>query len=149
MRVLWAPTAAVAMSLLCSSVGSGQRLSGTVRDSASREPVPSAVVRLFDASGRELTRTITTRDGRYRLDAGSTARELRVVRIGFRPRALRFPSAVTRDTTVDVQLATLPTLLEAVDVRDQPQCGRRSDRAAALALWEQARAALLDRKSVV
>jgi len=37
-----------------------QHVTGIVRDSASREPVPSAVVRLFDASNRELERTITT-----------------------------------------------------------------------------------------
>lgn len=116
-------------------------MTGVVRDSASRLPVPSAVVRMFDASGRELERTVTNRDGRYRLDALPAARQLRVLRIGFRPRTIAFPS--TRDTTLDVGLVALPTLLEPVDVNDQPQCGRRSDRAAALALWEQARAALL------
>jgi hypothetical protein len=119
-----------------------QQVTGVVRDSASREPVPSAVVRLFDPSGRELERTITGRDGRYRLDALSGGRQLRVVRIGFRPRTIPLP-ATGRDTTLDVVLVGLPTLLEAVNVDDQPQCSRRSDRAAALALWEQARAALL------
>jgi hypothetical protein len=114
-----------------------------VRDSASREPVPSAVVRLFDASNRELERTITGRDGRYRLDALPAGHELRVLRIGFRPRVVRFQSAAARDTTLDIVLAALPTLLEAVNVDDQPKCSRRSDRAAAFALWEQARAALL------
>jgi hypothetical protein len=120
-----------------------QHVTGVVRDSASREPVPSAVVRLFDASNRELERTITGRDGRYRLDALPSGHELRVVRIGFRPRVVRFQSAAAHDTTLDIVLAALPTLLDAVQVDDQPKCGRRSDRAAAFALWEQARAALL------
>ena len=119
-----------------------QHVTGVVRDSASREPVPSAVVRLFDASNREMERTITGRDGRYRLDALPPGHELRVVRIGFRPRVVRFQSAA-HDTTLDIVLAALPTLLEAVKVDDQPKCSRRSDRAAAFALWEQARAALL------
>ena len=133
----------LAFGAIASAAATAQRVTGVVRDSASHEPVPSAVVRLFDAGSRELERTITARDGRYRLDALPAARELRVVRIGFRPRSMRFPSGVARDTTVDIALAMLPTLLEAVDVRDQPQCSRRSDRAAALAVWEQARAALL------
>ena len=120
-----------------------QHVIGVVRDSASREPVPSAVVRLFDASNRELERTITGRDGRYRLDALPTGHELRAVRIGFRPRVVRFQSAAANDTTLDIVLTALPTLLEAVKVDDQPKCRRRSDRAAAFALWEQARTALL------
>lgn len=119
-----------------------QHLSGIVTDSASREPVPSAVVRLFSPSGQELERTVTGRDGRYRLDALPASRELRVVRIGFRPRTIAFAGGVN-DTSVDIAVVPLPTLLAAVDVNDQPQCSRRSDRAAALALWEQARAALL------
>ncbi len=125
-----------------SAVGA-QRVSGVVRDSASREPVPSAVVRLFNAAGRELERTITGRDGRYRLDALADGRELRVVRIGFRPRTIPLAAGAAHDTTFDIVLAALPTLLEAVNVDDQPRCSRRSDRAAAFALWEQARAALL------
>lgn len=137
---LWLGIAATTVS---SHVAATQRVTGVVRDSASRETVSSAVVRLFDTSGRELSRTITARDGRYRLNASPAARELRVVRIGFRPRATRLASGVSRDTTIDIVLAALPTMLEAIDVQDQPQCSRRSDRAAALAVWEQARAALL------
>jgi hypothetical protein len=138
--------AAVVMLIALSAIAGqarAQHVTGVVRDSASREPVPSAVVRLFDASNRELERTITGRDGRYRLDALPAGHELRVVRIGFRPRALRFPGAAARDTTLDIVLAALPTLLDAVQVDDQPRCSRRSDRAAAFALWEQAGAALL------
>src|SRR5215467_10299006 len=98
-----------------------QHVNGVVRDSASREPVPSAVVRLFDASNRELERTITGRDGRYRLGALAAGRELRVVRIGFRPRVVPF-TGIAHDTTVDIVLAALPTLLDAVKVDDQPKC---------------------------
>lgn len=135
---------AVATVITFAGVARAQRVTGVVRDSASRQPVPSAVVRLFDATGRELERTVTNRDGRYRLDALPTAHQLRVLRIGFRPRTMPFAfSASARDTTLDITLVTLPTLLDAVEVSDQPQCSRRSDRAAALALWEQARAALL------
>ncbi len=143
MSVRWKAAVVTLITLSASArQARAQHVSGVVRDSASREPVPSAVVRLFDASNRELERTITGRDGRYRLDALSAGHELRVVRIGFRPRIVRFQSAA-RDTTVDIVLAALPTLLEAVKVDDQPKCSRRPDRAAAFALWEQARAALL------
>ena len=83
--------------------GGAQRVTGVVRDSASREPVASAVVRLFDATGRELERTITGRDGRYRLDALPAGRQLRVLRIGFRPRTIPF-GGTARDTTLDVAL---------------------------------------------
>lgn len=137
----WAARFALAALGTAASLAHAQRVTGVVRDSASRQTVPSAVVRLFDATGRELERTVTSRDGRYRLNALAAARELRVLRIGFRPRTIPFTGA--RDTTLDVVLVALPTLLETVDVTDHSQCSRRSDRAAALALWEQARAALL------
>jgi Carboxypeptidase regulatory-like domain len=130
-------------STTIATAADAQRIGGVVRDSISREPVAGAVVLLFDSAGRELERNITGHDGRYRLDALPAGRALRVLRIGFRPRTLTFPTGMARDTALDVVLAHLPTLLEAISVRDQPQCGRRSDRAVALALWEQARAALL------
>jgi hypothetical protein len=134
---------ATAIAIAAAGPAHGQHVTGVVRDSASREPVPSAVVRLLDGSNRELQRTITGRDGHYRLDALAAGRELRVVRIGFRPRVIGFPRTMDRDTTLDIVLAALPTLLEAVNVDGQPKCSRRADRAAAFALWEQARAALL------
>ena len=103
-----------------------QRVTGVVRDSASREPVPSAVVRLFDASGRELERTITGRDGRYRLDAlpaADTSYGSCVSDFGRAYPVPRAPPHATRRST-SCSLA-LPTLLEAVKVDDQPRCSRR------------------------
>lgn len=135
---------ALCVMLALPSVARPQNVSGVVRDSVTGEPIPSAVVRFFDSGGRELERTVTRRDGRFRLEYLQAARELRAVRIGFRPREVQFPGGVPRDTPIDLVLARLPTLLETVNVEEQPQChSRRSDRAAALALWEQARAALL------
>src|SRR6185437_9181742 len=70
------------------------------------------------------------------------ARRIRVVRIGFRPRDLALPAGQA-DVRLDIDLPLLPTLLEPVAVRANPRCPLRTDRAAAFALLEQARAGLL------
>jgi hypothetical protein len=44
---------------------------------------------------------------------------------------------------IDIVIASLATMLEPVRVIDQPNCPRRNDRAAAFALWEQAKSGLL------
>ena len=46
-------------------------------------------------------------------------------------------------TNIDIVIASLATMLEPVRVIDQPNCPRRNDRAAAFALWEQAKSGLL------
>jgi hypothetical protein len=53
--------AALAVSL------SAQSVHGAVRDSASHQPIPGAVVTLLDSSGTMLTRNITDEAGAYRL----------------------------------------------------------------------------------
>ena len=45
--------------------------------------------------------------------------------------------------TVNARMTALPTMLEPVRVLDQPNCPRRDDRPAALALWELAQTGLL------
>lgn len=54
--------------------------------------------------------------------------------------ALETPAS---DTTIDVSMTAVATLLETFTVLEQPNCSKRSDRSAALAVWEQARAGLL------
>jgi hypothetical protein len=42
------------------SLSSAQRLRGVVRDTASKDPIPGAVVTMLDSAHRALTRAITT-----------------------------------------------------------------------------------------
>ena len=118
-----------------------QRVAGTVRDSASREPIAGAAVLLLDAHGVVVARTLSSALGRFGAPRGG-ARRIRVVRIGFRPRDLALPAGQA-DVRLDIDLPLLPTLLEPVAVRANPRCPLRTDRAAAFALLEQARAGLL------
>ena len=137
-RDLWSLMACVVPMLMLPERVSAQDIRGIVRDSASRAPIPGAVIEMLDAQGSALGRAITNERGQYRVVLPSSGRRLRVLRMGFRPQSL--------DATAgerDIVMVAIPTLLQAMTVRDQPQCPRRSDRAEALALWEQARAALL------
>ncbi|MDB4876083.1 MAG: hypothetical protein JWM41_2529 [Gemmatimonadetes bacterium] len=120
-----------------------QHIGGSVRDSASNQPIPGAVVSVLDATGRASSRGITDAAGRFRVPMPEGAVRLQVIRIGFRPITRTLAVAGAADTTVDFAMTALPTMLEAVSVVDQPRCSKRPDRATAFALWEQARAALL------
>ena len=120
-----------------------QQLRGVVRDSATGEAVAGAVVSMLDQSGAALTRTITSTHGQYEVDWHDRAAWLRVVRIGFRPREIRLERGIVDDSTLDVVLVRLPTLLEAMHVTALGTCDRRRDNAQAQALLQQARAALL------
>lgn len=136
----------IAIGALCLALTShrsaAQRVAGVVRDSASREPIPGAVVTLLDSAGGLASRTITGADGRFRLPVVGGVRRLQVLRIGFRPRVLALKTPAS-DTTIAVGMTAVATLLETFSVLEQPNCSKRADRSTALALWEQARAALL------
>lgn len=119
-----------------------QRVAGVVRDSASREPIAGAVVTSLDSAGGVTSRTITGVDGRFRISIAGDGRRIQVLRIGFRPRVLALQTPAT-DTTIDVSMTAVATLLETFTVLEQPNCSKRSDRSTALAAWEQARAGLL------
>ncbi|HEY7236014.1 MAG TPA: carboxypeptidase regulatory-like domain-containing protein [Gemmatimonadaceae bacterium] len=120
-----------------------QQLRGVVRDSAGRTPIPGVVLLLSDTSGRVIARTITSEDGGYAIGLTPSIQRIRVLRIGFRPRELAIPEMVDGIARLDVSMAAIPTLLAGVNVIDQPNCPRRTDRPAAFALWEQTKAALL------
>jgi hypothetical protein len=65
------------------------------------------------------------------------------VRLGFRPAESRLPDASGGIIQMDVVMVSIPLGLLPVQVTSGPNCPRRRDRAAALALLEQARAGLL------
>ena len=120
----------------------GQRVLGTVRDSASGQPVPGAVVWLTDTAGAFLARSVSGADGRYSVLRLAGSARMRVLRIGFRP-ALIALGAGASDTTVDVRLAAIALVLDAVSSSRQRVCPGDKGTGDALELWEQARAALL------
>jgi hypothetical protein len=120
-----------------------QELVGTVRDSLNGFPVSGAVVMLLDSSRVTVARNLTNERGLYRIALDASARLLRVVRIGYEPRELPVPSATGGDAHVDLGMVEIPNMLRSVHVVANSHCSNRNDRAAALALWEQARAGLL------
>src|SRR5689334_24425609 len=69
-----------------------QELHGSVRDSASRQPIPGAVLMLLDTSGVVLGRNITDDRGEYRIVLSERMQRVRVVRIGFRPTEVPIPT---------------------------------------------------------
>lgn len=130
-------------ALAIASAASAQDLRGTVVDSATRLPIPGAVVVLLDAAGTTVARNITNERGQYRVAAPLGARRMRVLRMGFRPREVPVALTAPGAQPLDVAMVSIATMLEEVRVLAGPSCPRRSDRRAALALLEQARAGLL------
>ena len=120
-----------------------QELRGTVRDAASRQPIPGAVITLLDTRGTAFGRNITDEQGRYRIVVPADAVTLRFVRIGFRPFTAKVPRSGAAIDTLDIAMASLPTMLAPVSVRANA-CPIRSDAGPALGLLEQARAGLLN-----
>ncbi|MES2177937.1 MAG: carboxypeptidase regulatory-like domain-containing protein [Gemmatimonadota bacterium] len=137
--------AAFALTILgLSHTGGAQTafsLRGTVRDSASGQPLPGVVVALRDVAAGS-GRTISNDRGLYTLAVPSGAKAIQVLRIGFRARTLDLPPAASA-AGFDITMTRLPTILEPVRSLSANRCKVRPDAAASFALLDQARAALL------
>ena len=139
-------TAAVALWIAAgvyAPTANAQELRGTVRDSASRQPISTVVLILADSAGKPIVRNLTNERGEFRVQLPPGARRLQLLRIGFRPRDVALPAPADGVVTLDLAMRMIPTLLDPVQVIDSPNCPRRDDRPAAFALWDQARSALL------
>jgi carboxypeptidase family protein len=132
------------LSIAAAAQLNAQTLNGTVRDSMVGAPVPGAVITLLDSTRAVLARSLSDQNGVFHLPAVATGRVVRLVRIGFEPREVVVGRG--RDATVPfaITMLRLPNLLSAVRVRDRSPCDDRPDAATAFALWDQARAALLN-----
>jgi hypothetical protein len=117
-----------------------QRVSGTLVDSATREPLAGAVVTLSDSAGGVLARSIVDATGAFSVSRLPATRALRVVRIGYEPRELRLSA---RDTVVALAMQPIAARLGAMTTTDRRICSGTTDNSGAFDLWEQARAGLL------
>ncbi|MEO7456275.1 MAG: carboxypeptidase-like regulatory domain-containing protein [Gemmatimonadaceae bacterium] len=125
------------------SHGAGaQRVHGRVLDAYTSAPVPGAVVWFADSAGTPLARAIGDQAGRFSLMRTTRATSVHVVRIGYRPTDKQL-GGTTADTTLDLTMARLPEMLTPLAASTERVCPRDSRGSSGLALWEQARAALL------
>jgi hypothetical protein len=129
--------------VLSATPASGQRASGTVRDSATNAGLSGAVVLALSQSGASLARTLTNGTGHYSLALPASAVQLRVLRLGFRPGTYTLPTPVPAVVSADIPMGRVTTLLTSMSVVNQPLCPASDDSRSASALWEHARAALL------
>jgi hypothetical protein len=120
-----------------------QTLRGSVRDSASAQPISGAVLALRDSSGATLTRVISDEGGKYSIPLAPTGLILRIVRIGFVPREIPIAEMTRSNEPLSINLVSMRTMLTAIRVEGTSNCPHRADNAAALGLWEQAKAGLL------
>lgn len=117
-----------------------QMLSGRVVDSASLQPISGAVVQALADDGRVLARSLSDGRGSFALRLADVATvQLRVQRIGFRPRTL--PRVSTTSAPLLIPMPRIPAFLDPVRVV-AAQCRRRG-RTSPSGLIEQARAGLL------
>jgi carboxypeptidase family protein len=144
-----APALAVAalMMLLAGVSAPAQRptqsLRGTVRDSATGQPILGAVLIVRDSAGRVMARTLSGDRGQFRIRTASHASRVQLLRIGFRPRDVPVPAPSGAVTQLDVVMIQIPTLLEPVRTLAASRCRARGDAALAFGVLGQARAALL------
>jgi hypothetical protein len=117
-----------------------QLLLGRVVDSATTMPIPGAVVQAMATDGNVIARALTDARGAFALRLMDTATvQLRVQRIGFRPRVIN--RSPTGATSLDIALTRIPAMLDPVRVVSA-QCRRRG-RTSPIGLIEQDRAGLL------
>jgi hypothetical protein len=138
-RTLRASLALLGFSLLGTGEARAQLLTGRIVDSASTQPIPGAVVQALSPDGRVLARALSDGRGGFALRFSDTLGvQLRVQRIGFRPRSVPYRAAAEPLT---IRLLRIPAFLDPVRVV-AAQCRRRG-RTSPSGLIEQARAGLL------
>src|SRR5262245_28842736 len=103
-RVFLSGFAIAAACGAASVVAGAQTLRGTVRDSASTQPIAGAVVILLDSAGSTLSRRLTNERGEFSAPLPAAVRRMQVMRIGFRMASLAVPLLETDVAQADIRL---------------------------------------------
>ncbi|HEU4786877.1 MAG TPA: carboxypeptidase-like regulatory domain-containing protein [Gemmatimonadaceae bacterium] len=142
MRTVRHVTTALTLTTAALQPAAAQRVRGTVRDSASAQPIPGAVVWVADSAGGFLARAVGGPDGSFAVPRFAGSAALHVLRIGFHPAVIQIRD-VSPDSVLDVRLGSFVLALDAVASSRRRVCPGDKGTSDALDLWEQARAALM------
>jgi len=131
--------------LMLASNLEAQVVRGQVVDSSTATPVGTGFVVLLDETGTEVSRTLSSSDGRFVLEApGGGVFRLRSERIGYRA-SESAPFSITAGATIDYTLsvAALPVRLATLEVQGRNRCRRNPGQGESTVLiWEEIRKAL-------
>jgi hypothetical protein len=121
-------------------VSTAQDVFGTVRDSVTGAPVRGAVVMVLGANRQAIERRLTSSSGSFSISTASGV-YVRVIRIAYLP----FERRLNQLGASPLVITMVPAgrMIEAVSIRTNPTCPRRSDQRQALSLWSSATDALL------
>ncbi len=128
-------------------VVSAQTLRGQVIDSVLQAPVGAGFVVLVGPDGQEVTRTLTTRDGRFtiHLQPGQLGPlRVRSERIGYRVSVTDWFHVSSEDTKdLIIWVSPLPTPLSTIEIRESTECKvRPTEDEQTAVVWEEVRKAL-------
>ena len=143
--ILAAALASAAVPAWGPSEAQAQILQGVVVDSASRQPIPAALVSLVDGDNRDLQRFMVGPDGEFRfILAAPGAYSLRAERLGMGTRMVESLTVAASDTvSVRISLEHRPIALKGIEASGDRRCeleadiGQQTHRA-----WEAARTTL-------
>jgi len=143
-RLMRGRVCVVAFALLLPGrlVAQAGEVQGSVRDSASGNPVAGVVVMLLGERGDVVARTLTGTRGQYRLVRPLTAVQLRAIRLGFTPRLLTLPPMHDGPASLLLTLAPVARTLQSVSTSVARGCPTPPNGAEAFGLLDQARAGL-------
>ena len=114
----------------------GQRVRGTLSDSATHEPIPGAVVSVSDSSGRFLARGVADVEGRFSIPRFDGSTKIHVIRIGYRPIDAMVPPG---DEPLQLRMTAIASQLAVTRTSGRRVCPGDAGNSQALDLWEQAR----------
>ncbi|HEV8448304.1 MAG TPA: carboxypeptidase-like regulatory domain-containing protein [Gemmatimonadaceae bacterium] len=128
------------LSAVAATPALAQRVRGTLTDSSTHEPITGAVVTVSDSSGRFLARGIAGGDGRFDIPRFPGSKQIRIVRIGYRPIDATVPAG---NEQLELEMRAIASQLAAVTTSGRRVCPGDDANSQALQLWEQARSGFL------
>src|SRR5688500_10682758 len=144
-RARWSRAAAACALLLAAPVAvSAQRITGSVADATSREPIVLALVALVDSADAVVQQVLTNETGRFVITPRSAGRvRLRIERIGYASAYEPF-FQLAPDTERDFQIliSVQPITLEGIAVTEERYCSINASASETLRVWTEARKAL-------
>lgn len=140
------PGACALLCALLAAPGSafGQRLTGSVADATTREPITLALVALVDSAGAVLQQVLTNETGRFVMTPRGAGRvRLRIERIGYASAYEPFFD-LDPDTARDfpILIHVQPITLEGITVSEERICAINAAASETLRVWTEARKAL-------